>query len=120
MKYTKSHEWIQLNGKVGTVGITEFAKNEIGDIVHIELPKAGHVIKAGEEVCVLESTKSATDIYSPVSGKITLINTALKSSPDPINRSPEKDGWLYQIELSQPKEIESLLTKAEYEQLVGE
>ena len=120
MKYSKSHEWILINGSKGTVGITEFAKNELGDIVHIELPKIGRVVKAGEEVCVLESTKSATDVYSPVSGKILAVNSALKSSADLINHASEKEGWLYQIELSHPKELDELLTKAEYNQLTAE
>jgi glycine cleavage system H protein len=119
MKYTETHEWIRLEGKTGTVGITDYARNELGEIVHVELPKVGSRIEAGDEVCVLESTKSATDIYSPVTGKIVAVNMALKSSADPINRSAEKEGWLYQIELSQPKELDHLLSKVQYDQLIG-
>ena len=114
MKYTKSHEWIRVNDNIGTVGITDFAKGELGDIVHIELPKVGCVVKAGAEICVLESTKSATDIYSPVSGRISAVNPL---SIDEINQSPEKEGWLFQIELSNLKELDQLLTKTEYDQL---
>lgn len=116
IKFTPSHEWIRLEGKIGTVGVTSFAKNELGEIVHVELPKVGSQIKAGQEVCILESTKSATDVYSPVSGKVTAINSALLSSTRRLNESAEKDGWLYQIELSEPIELDRLLTKAEYDQ----
>jgi len=110
MKFTPSHEWISIKGKIGTVGITNYAQKELGVIVHVELPEVGTVVKAGQEVCVLESTKSATDIYSPVSGKISAVNQALKTTPELINRSPEKEGWLYQIELSSMEEFNRLLS----------
>ena len=115
MKFTPSHEWIRVDGKIGTVGITGYAQKELGEIVHIELPKVGSIVKAGDEVCVLESTKSATDIYSPVSGKIVAVNPALKSSADPLNQSPEMNGWLYQIELSSMKEVDQLLSRSQYD-----
>jgi glycine cleavage system H protein len=117
MKFTPSHEWVRIEGKLATVGITGYAKNEIGDIVHLELPKVGSIVKAGDEVCVIESTKSATDIYSPVSGKIAAVNEVLKISVDPINQSPESKGWLYQIELSSMKEVDELLSRAQYEEM---
>ncbi len=110
MKFTPSHEWIRVEGKIGVVGITGYAQKELGEIVHIELPKIGLIVNAGDEVCVLESTKSATDIYSPVSGKIVAVNQALKSTPDLINQSPEADGWLYRIELSSMKELLSFVS----------
>jgi glycine cleavage system H protein len=120
MKFTQSHEWIRIDGPIGTVGITEYAKDELGEIVHVELPQVGRTVKAGDEVCVLESTKSATDVYTPVSGKIVAVNTVLKSSTHAINESAEKEGWLYQIELKEPKELDKLLTRTQYDQLVGE
>jgi glycine cleavage system H protein len=119
MKFTPSHEWIRVEGKIGTVGITGYAQQELGEIVHIELPKIGSIVAAGEEVCVLESTKSATDIYSPVSGKVVAINQTLKSYPDLINRSPEAKGWIYQIELSSMKEVDQFLSKSQYDDLTS-
>lgn len=116
MRFTQTHEWIRVDGNIGTVGITDHAKGELGEIVHVELPKMGHSIQAGEEVCVLESTKAAADIYSPVSGKIVEINDP--SSIEQINRSPETDGWLYRIELSKPKELDALLSRTQYNQLI--
>jgi glycine cleavage system H protein len=96
----KALQWVRVEGKIGTVGMTDYAQQELGEIVHIELPKIGSIVKEGEEVCVLESTKSATDIDSPVTGKIVAVNPALKASPGLINQSPEMDGWLYRIELT--------------------
>ncbi|MBF8263085.1 MAG: glycine cleavage system protein [Parachlamydiales bacterium] len=113
MKFTPSHEWIRCEKNIGTIGITEYAKDELGEIVHIELPKIGRIVKAGDELCVLESTKSATDVYSPVSGKVKAVNADLKS----INQDAEKLGWLVQIELSNSKELDPLLSKAQYDQL---
>src|SRR5579862_7182249 len=91
MKFTHSHEWIRIDGKIGTVGITDHAKSELGEIVHVELPKVERSVKAGDEVCILESTKAAADIYSPVSGKIVAVNDSLKTSTHPINQSSEED-----------------------------
>ena len=113
MYLTESHEWLQVNGNVGTVGITAYAQNELGEIVFVELPKVGQTVKAKEEVCVLESTKAAADVYAPVSGKIIAINDALKKDPSLINKSAETAGWLFQIELTHPKELEHLLRKQE-------
>ncbi len=119
MKYTRTHEWISVEGKTGTVGITRHAVAELGDVIHVELPKVGRTVKVGEEVCVLESAKAAADTYAPVSGKILAINEALKTSPETIGRSPEAEGWLYRIELSHPKELDSLLTEAQYKKIAN-
>lgn len=119
MRFTESHEWIRLEGNVGTVGITDHARGELGEIVHIELPKQGQQLKAGEEVCVLESTKSAADIYSPVTGSVIEVNERLKDSLEMLNRSSELDGWLYRIELAHPKELDHLLSRTQYLQLIG-
>ncbi len=116
--YTESHEWIQVKGKVGTVGITAYAQRELGEIVFIELPKIGQIVKGKQELCVLESTKAAADIYAPVSGKITAVNTALKTDLSPLNQHPETTGWLFQIELTHPKELEGLLSEAAYRTLI--
>jgi glycine cleavage system H protein len=108
MKFTETHEWVDVHEGIGTVGVSSFVQNELGEIVHVELPSVGTVVRAGDVVCILESTKSATDIYSPVSGRIVAINTALQVSTEAINQSPESSGWLYQIELSSPDELDSL------------
>ena len=100
MYFTKTHEWVSLDGKIGTVGITDNSKKELGDIVYIELPNIGQELKAGEEACILESTKAAVDVYSPVSGKVLEINLSLKSNPALL--SSEK--WLFRLELSDVSE----------------
>lgn len=115
--YTESHEWVSVKGNVGTVGITHYAQKELGEVVYVELPQIGRSIKAGEEVCVLESTKAAVDVYSPVSGKIVAINESLRTSPFCVNKDAEKSGWLFQVELSCPSECKHLLTLSQYEAL---
>ncbi len=109
MRYTESHEWISLEGNIGTVGITPYAQKELGNIVHVELPKIGQIIQAGEEACVLESTKAAVDVYSPVSGKIVAVN------PSFLETSSTLSGWLFRIELSQISEVDRLLSLSQYE-----
>jgi len=118
MKYTETHEWIRVEGKIGTVGITQYAQQELGEIVYIELPKVGSKIRAGEEVCVLESTKAAADVYSPVSGKIIAIHEELRTSTQKINQLPETEGWLYRIELDTLEELKKLLSKTDYDHLL--
>ena len=110
MRYTESHEWISLKGSVGTVGITDAAKKELGEIVYIELPEIGKVIEAAHEACVLESTKAAVDVYSPVSGKVVAVNETLRTNPSLLK---EEKGWLFQIELSDLSEWEKLSTSPE-------
>jgi glycine cleavage system H protein len=119
MRFTDSHEWINLKGTAGTVGITDYAQGELGEIVFIELPKVGQQVKAGEEIAVLESTKAAADVYAPVSGKITAINEVVKANPNLINRFAEGEGWLFQLEVSHPKEFDHLLTKPQYNQMIS-
>lgn len=114
MHYTQSHEWITVQGGIGTVGITEYAKNELGDIVYIELPKVGSLVKAGQEVCVLESTKAAVDVYSPTSGEIVEVNVDLAKNPAILK---DQDTWLFKIELTDLKELEQLLSNIEYAKL---
>ena len=118
MKYADSHEWIQVDEDVGLVGISSYARQELGEIVYTELPKVGKVVQAGDEVAVLESTKAAADIYSPVSGKITRVNEALRNDVSSLNTDPENTGWLYEIKLSSKDEIKSLLDEKEYAALV--
>lgn len=118
MKYSQSHEWITVNGKVGTVGVSQFAQKELGDIVYVELPEVGSQVKKGDEIAVLESTKAAADVYTPVSGKVVAVNQDLNEAPELINQDPEGTGWIYQIELSQQAELEPMLTAEAYQQRV--
>lgn len=114
MKYTETHEWVEVKENVATVGVTDHAQHELGDVVYVELPQLGKQVKAGDEIVVLESTKAAADVYSPVSGKIVAINEALKNASEMINKSPEGEGWIFRIELSNPVELESLMDKETY------
>lgn len=114
MKYTKTHEWIQLQGNIGIIGITEYAESQLGDIVYVELPKLQSKVKSGDEVAVLESTKAAADIYSPVSGTIIEVNQELVQNAGLVNSSPEKDGWIYKIELENSEELDNLMSASDY------
>ncbi len=118
MKFTGSHEWIQVEEGIGTVGITDYAQGELGTVVYVELPSVGKRIKAGEEVAVLESTKAAADIYAPVSGEIVEINQKLGDFIHQINASAQKEGWLFKVRLTNLKELDALLDPESYTQLV--
>lgn len=113
-KYTETHEWIEVNGNAATVGITSFAQKELGDIVYVELPKVGAHVKKGEEAAVLESTKAAADVYSPISGTITTVNTVLGEKPELINSSAEQEGWLFKLSIKDTKELDGLMDQDEY------
>lgn len=120
MKFTDSHEWIELEGQdLARVGITTYAQKELGDIVYVELPIVGKQVNAKQEIAVLESTKAAADIYSPVSGTITEINGKLSTSPELINQSPEQEGWIYKVRLSNPAELDLLMEQAEYQAMLN-
>lgn len=114
MKFTDSHEWIKLEDNIGTVGVSDHARKELGEIVYVELPEEGLEIKANDQVCVLESTKSAVDIYSPVSGRIVKVNKLLKEKPEKLNTGSLDQAWLYQIELSDMDEYDSLYSQHAY------
>lgn len=117
-KYTKTHEWVELEGKVATIGISEHAQDELGDVVYVDLPEVGKEVKAGEVLCSIESVKSASDIYTPVSGKVSEVNSVLEDAPETINKAAESDGWIAKIEISDPKEFDGLLDKATYDKVV--
>lgn len=114
MKYTETHEWIEVNGNIGTVGITDYAQHELGEIVYVELPEVGKGVDAGDEVVVLESTKAAADVYSPVSGVITEVNHKLSETSELVNQSPTGQGWLFKIKLVNPKELDELMDEKAY------
>jgi glycine cleavage system H protein len=114
LHYAKSHEWLRLDGENGTVGITDHAQQELSDVVYVELPKAGAQVKAGQQVCVVESVKAASDIYTPISGTITSVNEALSANPALINTDPFGEGWIFRIKLEAGEEIEELKSPVQY------
>ena len=118
LKYTKTHEWLRLEGAKGTVGITSHAQEEISDVVFVELPKTGRQVAQGEEVAVVESVKAAFSIYAPVSGTITSVNEALAKDPGLLNRSPYEQGWILVLEVKSPAEAQGLMGKSPYEEWV--
>ena len=120
LKYTKSHEWIRLADGIATVGITDHAQHELTDVVFVELPAAGRPVKAGEACAVVESVKTASDIYAPVSGQILESNPAVVETPALVNTDPHGGGWFFKIKLSNPAEADGLLTPAAYQQQIGE
>ena len=119
LHYAKSHEWLRLDGEQGTVGITYHAQHELSDVVYVELPSVGAQVAAGQQICVVESVKAASDIYSPVSATITAVNGALTSNPALINTDPSGEGWIFQLKIEAPAEVEALLSPAQYQTLLG-
>jgi len=118
-KYTKEHEWIQVDGSIGTIGITDYAQNSLGDIVFVDLPKVGDAVEAGKSFGSVESVKAVSDLFAPVSGTVTAINEELKDAPEKINAEANTT-WLLKIELSDAKQVDGLLTAADYEKFTSE
>ena len=119
-KYTKDHEWIQVSGGIGTIGITDYAQGELGDVVFVELPKVGAQLKAGQSLGTVESVKAVSEIYSPVSGEVTETNALLADSPEKINSDPHGAAWLIKVKLADAKEIAGLMDVAAYEAYIAE
>lgn len=115
LKYTKEHEWIKIEGNIGTVGITDFAQDQLGDVVFVELPAVGRELKAHEQFGVVESVKTVSDLYIPVAGKVVEINPALDGSPELVNSGTYTDGWMVKIELTNPSDVDALLDAGAYE-----
>ena len=118
-RYTKEHEWIEVNGNIGTVGITDYAQNSLGDIVYVELPKIGSEVEAAKVFGSVESVKAVSDLYSPVTGKVTAVNEELVNSPEKVNTEPHT-AWIIKVELSNPSELELLLDAKAYESYIAE
>ena len=114
LKYAKSHEWVRVDGDFATVGITDHAQHELTDVVFVELPDVGKQVNAGEACAVVESVKTASDIYSPVGGEITEVNKAVSENPALVNTEPYAGGWLYRIKLGNPGELSSMLSPEQY------
>ena len=118
-RFTKDHEWIKIDGKIGTVGITQFAQSQLGDVVFVEVPPAGKAVKAGGEAAVVESVKAASEVYSPVSGTVKEGNSALPDAPETVNTDPQGAGWFFKIELADTKELDGLMDQAAYDKYVA-
>ena len=119
LKFSRSHEWVRVADALAVVGITDHAQHELTDVVFVELPEVGRRVKAGEACAVVESVKTASDIYSPVSGEITEANKSVVENPARINTEPYDGGWLFKVRLSNPDELASLLTPQQYSQQIG-
>ena len=120
LKYAKSHEWLRLENDLATVGITDHAQRELTDITFIELPEVGRVLKAGETCATVESVKTASDIYAPVSGEVVAVNQAVSDQPELANSDPYGRGWFFQVRLAQASEVAQLLSPADYQAQIGE
>ena len=117
--YTQDHEWIDTDGSTGTVGITDYAQGQLGDITFVELPEAGTALKKGDAPCVVDSVKAASDVYAPVSGTVTEANAALEGEPELVNTDPEQGGWLFRLTLADAGELEGLMDRAAYDEFVA-
>jgi glycine cleavage system H protein len=118
LKYTKTHEWLKVKDNKATVGITDHAQAELTDIVYVELPSVGKAVKKGEELCVVESVKSVSEIYAPVSGEVVGVNKKLEDSPETINKSPYGDGWLVELEIKDKSEVDGLMDAKSYKKTI--
>ncbi len=119
LKYTKDHEWARIEDAVAVVGITDYAQSQLGDVVYIDLPKVGDVVARGDVIGTIEAVKTVADIYSPVSGEIVAVNSALKDASELVNKDPYGEGWIASIKLSDSNELDSLLAPADYEKLIS-
>lgn len=119
LKYTEDHEWIKVEDGKAKIGITDHAQNELGDIVFIELPDVGDEVSQGEDLCVVESVKSVSDIYAPISGEIVSVNDDLETSPERINKSPYQDGWVAELSLEDESETGELMDAGKYEEFIS-
>jgi glycine cleavage system H protein len=120
LKYTTEHEWVRVEGKIATIGITDYAQDQLGDIVFVELPEEGEQVVAGDTFGVVESTKSVSDLYAPVSGRVIESNDPLLESPEILNEDPYGEGWMIKVEIKDNKELTKLLSAKDYQDLLKE
>lgn len=119
-KYSKEHEWVKIENNVATIGITEYAQNELGDIVFVELPETDDELNEGDTFGSVESVKTVSELYAPISGKIVEVNEELEDSPEFVNESPYKKAWMVKIEISDDSQLEELLSADQYSEMIGE
>tara|TARA_B100000925_G_scaffold274790_1_gene240538 strand:- start:338 stop:718 length:381 start_codon:yes stop_codon:yes gene_type:complete len=120
LKYTKDHEWITIDGEIATVGITDFAQRELGDIVYVEIETVGELLKADEVFGTVEAVKTVSDLFLPVEGEILELNEDLETSPEDVNNDPYEKGWMIKMKVSNPSDLDKLLTSEDYKKLIGE
>lgn len=120
LRYSEEHEWVTVDGDIATVGISEFAQDQLGDVVFVELPEIGRSVNQGDEVAVVESVKAASEIYSPVSGEIVEVNEALADEPALVNESAQADGWFFRIRMTDKSEVNDLMDAASYKTFTDE
>ena len=115
MRFTKDHEWVELNGDIATVGVTAYAAEQLGDVVFVEVPEVGRQVKAGDGFAVVESVKAASDVYAPIAGEVVEANAELSDAPETVNASPEAAGWFAKVKVANPADVEALMDRAAYE-----
>jgi glycine cleavage system H protein len=119
-RYTKEHEWVRVEDALGTVGITNYAQDQLGDIVYLDLPSPGTRVKQLDKLGEIESVKAVSDLYSPVSGEVVEVNQEINDRPELVNQSPYREGWLVRVRLGDPAEVDNLLTAAQYDELIAQ
>ena len=118
-RFTKDHEWIDVDGEIGTIGISDFAQQQMGDVVFVQLPELGKILKKGDEAAVVESVKAASEVYAPVSGEVTAVNGDLEGAPATVNEDASGKGWLFKIKIATPAELEDLMTESQYKDFIA-
>jgi glycine cleavage system H protein len=116
--FSKDHEWVRVEGDTATVGVTDYAQGQLGDVVFVELPEVGKTLKAGSDAAVVESVKAASEVYAPVSGEVTEVNASLEADPSLVNSAPEGDGWFFRLKLDNAAELDALMDEAAYKAFV--
>ncbi|MEE2997313.1 MAG: glycine cleavage system protein GcvH [Pseudomonadota bacterium] len=119
LKYSKEHEWVRLEGDIATVGISQFAQEQLGDVVFVELPDVGKVVEQDGDAAVVESVKAASEVYAPVSGEVVEVNSELEDDPELVNRAPTGDGWFLKIRISDPSQLDDMMDEASYSDFVA-
>jgi glycine cleavage system H protein len=119
-KYTKDHEWVKIEGDIATIGITQHAADALGELVYVELPKVGNKYNKGDAAVVVESSKSASDVYTPVSGEVVAVNDALVAAPENVNNDTYKSGWLIKVKISNPSDLDDAMSEDKYQQYLSE
>src|SRR5438445_2121603 len=120
LRFTSDHEWIRLEGDLATVGITDFAQSQLGDVVYVELPEIGRRVEKGKEAAVVESVKAASEVYAPASGEVAEVNEAIAADPAKVNADPMGEGWFLKLRLDNPRQIDGLMDEAAYQRLIAE
>ena len=119
LRYSKEHEWVYLDGDIATIGISQFAQEQLGDVVFVELPDVGKVIEQNSDAAVVESVKAASEVYAPMSGEVVEVNTALEEDPEVVNRAPTGDGWFVKIRISDPSQLDDMMDEAAFKEFVA-